>query len=586
MRHAVVVSVMIALVCWPFVAQSAEPQERLRSLVEKRRWEEAAALLPVVDATGAETDTTVLAEYATICRYAGDLNGFLRYRLRVLWSPQDGPNEYTAINVARDLARFANANQLLSPDSVIAGYALHLQGRSVPGQEMLEAFRRTALASNQTDVRFHVAGFMLNEIPEAAVKGAIARSDGTAILASLQLLGSRPVPVVAVPEVVKAYEQAGDIKNAVRVAYEGTWASPTWRGRPTDGDPEMVKLAAGIAQRGKYRSPYLLVEAWKDHLAGRSARAIAVFESLAVLPALDSSGREDERLPVARFLAGDVWMARKQYLNALSWYHSGASTAYRRWYRGYYEYIVNWQVETPDEISPFHRTLSCVRQAQVLLKMQKPGLAAYEIRGLLVSDRYNVRDLLASGSPGYPLEHYVFEGTALDRLAHEIVAQVDSAIAARPSMSSFKGTPYEIPEAPDDPAEGDLIYTPEGLLTQRENSVQKATRIWDEYQRRKDSNSQLEAETAARAAEAKRLEALRAAEAQAKTFASTERITGPRFSDRGPCIRCKGRGTLYIPPDMVQGQTWSSVSKQMLDTKIYTSGYLKRCHWCGGTGQR
>lgn len=52
------------------------------------------------------------------------------------------------------------------------------------------------------------------------------------------------------------------------------------------------------------------------------------------------------------------------------------------------------------------------------------------------------------------------------------------------------------------------------------------------------------------------------------------------------CVRCRGVGQLYVAPTTTQGWTYSDVSKQILDTTIYTSGHMKVCHWCNGTGKR
>ncbi|MEQ1832509.1 MAG: hypothetical protein ABL977_05590 [Candidatus Eisenbacteria bacterium] len=52
------------------------------------------------------------------------------------------------------------------------------------------------------------------------------------------------------------------------------------------------------------------------------------------------------------------------------------------------------------------------------------------------------------------------------------------------------------------------------------------------------------------------------------------------------CVRCRGMGQIYVAPTTTQGWTYSDVSKQILDTTIYTSGHMKVCHWCNGTGKR
>jgi hypothetical protein len=52
------------------------------------------------------------------------------------------------------------------------------------------------------------------------------------------------------------------------------------------------------------------------------------------------------------------------------------------------------------------------------------------------------------------------------------------------------------------------------------------------------------------------------------------------------CVRCKGAGFLYVPPNETQGWKYSEVDKHVVDTRIYTSAHRVTCHWCNGTGKR
>lgn len=96
-----------------------------------------------------------------------------------------------------------------------------------------------------------------------------------------------------------------------------------------------------------------------------------------------------------------------------------------------------------------------------------------------------------------------------------------------------------------------------------------------------------ESELRARAEEEERKAAARAAEEAYTPRVSSGRAFQfmPREQDTR-CIRCKGVGMIYVPPNVTQGWTYSEVTKSTLDTQVHTSGHMEKCPWCGGTGKR
>lgn len=564
MRRPTAVLALAGLLLTPSIAASSD-YDNFNKAYDKGDYAKAAKLAIAMGADG--KSVRALERFGDACAYAGRVPEAVGFKVERLFRAEFHQSVTSAavFNEARSIARLALQASVRPEDTVVGAITSVESGDTLAGVRVLheQYARRSGVVGS-------LCGDALKAYVFPALEAALLRGDGTQ---AAQLARCRPsfTPAESRGAVLAALETGGDIAEAVRQAYADVFTGQNGSGPYTyAGNPALLPIAAQIAHRHHHTSDIPLVAAYAMHLAGDTQGAIAAVELIA-----DSAlaGGINDTVCVARFLAGDLRRAHGDLRRALSWYHRVTWSDFEHWEARYLSPSTYKDAQYPTQADYFHRILGGVRQASVLLAQGRPKLALEELSALVDMDP-EVRENVNGNST----------------LRSEWKA-TSEAISARFAADPGGGVPSETLDSLGYYAD-DWVFDDSGQKSPRRAArivletmvAQHAARQqWitnvqtsSEYQAFLESQEQAQAEAEA----AKNSAGARSSNARGQAFQFDQRARS------NVCVRCKGSGSLYVPPSERQGWKYSEVDKQVLDTKIYTSAHMVKCHWCDGTGKR
>lgn len=566
MRRLATAASLLCIFLSPSLSAASE-YEKFTKAYENRDYSKAAKI--AVGLSIQNPSATALERFGDACEYAGRMSDAVRFKTERLYHQDYNSRISTSLvfKEARAIGQLAARNKLQPEDVIIAAITALESGDTLGGlQQLHELYTRRSYGLVR-DLAADGLGFYLYP----AVESAVLRNDREQAAARVKCRKPWPAPGKYQASVLAALEMGGDIEGAVRQAYDNvfTMHGP---GEPYDanGNPTLLPIAAEIAHRNRYTSDIPLVAAYARHLAGDTKGAIAALERIAHSSAKNA---ENDTVCVARFLAGDLCRQQGDLRQALAWYHLATWADFEYSNERYLNALRGFEGADPMTLDTFHRTLGAIRQASVLLAQGRAKLAVEELSSLVDLDpklRETVRD-----------NSTLFEEwkAASDGITARYTADSTNFSAGETLDSlGYYGNDWVVDAkgqlVPRRPARAIL----ETVLAQHEARRQviakeRTAESMSDYVKQMEA-AQAEAEAAKTAAEAP----TRNARVQAFQFKQQIRSN--------VCVRCKGAGILYVPPSERQGWKYSEVDRQVVDTQIYTSAHMVKCHWCDGSGKR
>lgn len=566
MRRLAAVFALIFLVVSPALAGAADYNDFLKAY-DKRDYTKAAKIAITLNSTSASI--TTLERYATACEYAGRIPEAVGFRVERLYRDafHGSVTSTLVFDEARSIARMAAQGKVQPEDEIVAALTLVEAGDTLAGaQKLHERYHRSGYGMRRM---LCLDALVAHVFP--AIESAVQRGDKTQAAELARCRSPWPAPPRYKRSVLDALEMGGDVAGAVKQAYDDVFSGQNEVG-PYDmsGNPTLLPIAAEIAHRHQHISDIPLVAAYAKHLAGDTKGAVGALERIA---GSSSTNPTDDTLCVARFLAGDLCRQQGDLRKALSWYHLVTWSDFEHWDRRYMSPATARDAGHPLRMNAFHRILGSVRQAQVLLAQGRPKLALEELGTLVdldpeLRERVNQNTTLASE----------WKAAADTLAAHVAAASGDGRMGETLDSLGYYANDWVL-DARGKP----IPRRPARTILEQVVAQHETRREWMTDQRTSEGLSnfmksyqeaQAEAEAAKRAAEAP------SSSARLEAFQFKQQVRS------SACIRCKGTGSLYVPPNERQGWTYSEVTKQVMDTMVHTSAHMVQCHWCNGTGKR
>lgn len=565
MRLPAAVVALACLLLVPAIAVASD-YDNFNKAYDKGDYTKAAKL--AIAMGGGGLSVTALERFGDACTHAGRIPEAIGFKVQRLYREEfHGQVTSTVVlNEARSIAQLAVQNKVTPDDEIIAAIAMIEAGDTLSGARALRQ-------------RYVVRGYgMANGLRGDALKvyvfpafgSAIARGDMTR---AGELAKCRPLwtPEQYRPDVLRALEAAGDVSGAVSQAYDDVFTGQQGYGPYTfAGNPALLPVAAEIAHRNRHTSDIPLVAAYASYLAGDTKAALAAVERIAGRPDGDVI---NDTVCVARFIAGDLWRKQGDLRRALSWYHVATWSDFDHWERRYISPSTYRDAQSPRKADHFHRILGSLRQAAVLLAQGRARLAMDELSTMVDLDS-DIREHVNMNST------LVAEWSAMsDSLAARVAAD---AAGGRPE-DSIDSLGYYANDWIVDAKGRQMPRRPARTVLEQMLAEHEALRQWTTNERT-SPEFQAFLENMERAqAEA---EAAKSATASPRSGARTQAFQLKPDTRSNVCVRCKGAGSLYVPPNETQGWKYSEVDKHVVDTRIYTSAHMVKCHWCNGTGTR
>lgn len=568
LRHLTALTVLLLLCSTGPAHAGKDPVEQFERAYAKSDWKKAGAL--AIEAYQSRGITNplgieVLQRMAEACERAGDHVWALDFRTSVTLN--DDKMTYARGGVTFSELQ-ANTRYAIEHNVPVKYYSICKCLYAAESGDTLGAF--VPYLAELPHYRGPMHGLFIKAIETylcPAIGTAVARDDVEFLRQVLPAISEKDdMPERWRPVLVAAFEKVGDPAAAVRRAWADVfaWGNP---GEPFDtrGLPHLAEKAGEVAYRNHLTTDIPPVAAaWARHLGGDDAGALTVFAEVAATPHGENATSPNHDRCLAMALAGKICEQKGDLRGALSWYHRLTWSDFDQ-VNSRYLGLAGVDGPSPFAYCRLHGLLGAVGQARVLLAMKRPGPAAQELTAHIDMTQ-DIRDEVRNRPP-----------------LHDAWVDVSARFEAQVS-----GEAYEEPDSLGF-YKDDLIVDAQGELTAREPAarVNERVRVGHEVLRRihadVDATAQFEAEQAElEEAEraAARAEAAGSAAARTQAFQFLEKVRD------GRCIRCKGTGSLYVAPDVKQGWVYSEVTKERLDTTEYTSGYMKVCHWCNGSGRR
>lgn len=566
MRRLAVAFMLLCLFVAPAPA-AASDYDNFTKAYDKRDYAKAAKI--AAEMTTDNKSVTALERCGDACEYAGRIPDAIRFKTARLYHKDyyGTISSSVVFKEARAIGQLAARSKVQSEDVIIAAITALESGDTLGGLQQLHDLYTRRSYGIVRDLAADGLTFYL--FP--AIESAVLRNDREQAAARVKCRKPWPAPGKYKASVLTALEMGGDIEGAVRQAYGDVFTMHD-PGEPYDanGNPTLLPIAAEIAHRNHYTSDIPLVAAYARHLAGDTKGAIAALERIA---RSSPKAAENDTACIARFLAGDLCRQQGDLRQALSWYHLATWADFDYSNDLYLTALRGFERPDPMTTDTFHRTLGAIRQASVLLAQGRPKLALEELASLVDLDR-KLTETVRDNST-------LFDEwkSASDAITARYTADSTNFSAGETLDSlGYYGNDWVVDAkgqlVPRRPARAIL----ETVLAQHEARRQmianeRTAESMSDYFKQMQA-AQAEAEAAKTAAEAP----TRNARVQAFQFQQQSRSN--------VCVRCKGTGILYVPPSERQGWKYSEVDKSVVDTQIYTSAHMVKCHWCDGTGKR
>lgn len=565
MRHSAAVAALACLLLVPAIAFASD-YDNFNKAFDKGDYAKAAKIAIALE--NWDYSATALERFGNACELAGRIPEAVAFKAARLYREEfHGQLTSSAVfTEARSIAQLAAQGKVTPTNDVLAAMAAAEAGDTLRAvRELYRRYNPRGYGMEHSLCGDALKAYLFPAFATAMKQGDLGRA--------AELARCRPLwtPEQYRSDVLKALEHAGDVADAVRQAYDDVFTGQQGYGPYTFvGNPALLPVAAEIAHRHQYTSDIPLVAAYARYLAGDTQAAIAAVERIAGRPDGDVI---NDTVCVARFVAGDLWRKQGDLRRALSWYHVATWSDFNHWERLYISPATYRDADSPRRADHFHRILGTLRQAAVLLAQGRPRLALDELSTMVDLDS-DIREHVNENST------LVAEWRAA---SDSIKARVEAEPASGRTEDSLDSLGYYANDWVVD-AKGRQIPRRTGrTILEQMLAEHEALRQWIANERNSSEFQAFQERMERAQAEA---EAAKSATSSPRSGARTQAFQLNPGTRSNVCVRCKGSGSLYVPPNETQGWKYSEVDKQAVDTRIYTSGHMVKCHWCNGTGTR
>jgi hypothetical protein len=573
-------------------AIAASEWKKFDAACDKGKWAAAAQMVPRLDAS--DSSLYRLKCFIQVYEGVGDYTNALRYKERILWHEDMTGGFQPFVPLAQEvikIAAYAREKKIPSTDPFVSAYLQLVSDdpiSALSGLAALDALRSTN-ATHPNRFAQAVADKLFREGVFPAFLRAAKQQDwkNAAKIAGYagKLTDLSAIELQAYGDV---FEKLEGPKGALRYYILAIRASvpnpvPLWSRPPNECIPEKLKELAVFAYRHQLKSGIPVLDAYVLHLEGKTAMALVELEKIGASRPESDFDDIDPHVPLALFLAGDLWLEQKEYRNALSCYHQATFADYIQRRRRIYHSGYHGDLSSLSPSTKYQRALGTIRQAQVLLLMDRPGLADQEMSDLINNDE-DAKNTIATNPE-------------LTKAWNDALAQIKVCFGKISDPPDALDPSFRRAETIDGFVEGDVVFDKGGTLVPRVRSayIYKFTAAEARREESAYMKAEYEKESARRAANSQTfMESYLASQARpvtetspanssssSRAFDFQGRLTGNRnASQLRRCASCLGSGKA----NYVLGGNYYAVDSH--GQKTNERVVAPECSACGGAGWR